>query len=222
MCIWQLLCCFWLLLCWKWPWQSLVLGLCAVFLHNYISPLCVMKFTHILKAWLAYILYWHSGNMFSLSLSIRLSSLRTFPSLFPLPCPPPRRPPLSVFALWSSAVPFSVIFIYRTRRRRIAAIIYSKLHFFPSFRFYIFTAELLVSVVSWSAVRSPDFSSITVRSFEMPSELMFISVVVLHFSSHHLFIFSSSLLLFFLSLPSFLSLLLYLYISHFSLFSLSV
>lgn len=63
---------FWLVLCCKWPWQSLVLRLHAVFLHKCISPSYVMKFTHILKAWLAYILYWHSGNMFSLSFFICL------------------------------------------------------------------------------------------------------------------------------------------------------
>lgn len=62
-----------------------------------ISPLCVMKFTHILKAWLAYILYWHSGNMFSLLLYLSVfSSLCTFLS-FISPSPPPplvRLPPL--------------------------------------------------------------------------------------------------------------------------------
>lgn len=49
------------------------LGSTLFFFGDCISPLCVMKFTHILKAWLAYILYWHSGNMFPLSLFIYLS-----------------------------------------------------------------------------------------------------------------------------------------------------
>lgn len=92
---------------------------------NCISPLCVMKFTHILKAWLAYILYWHSGNMFSLSLSSRL--FLSFPFIFRLLPLYPRLPfPRVGVALWSSAVLFSVIFICRTRGRHIAAIIYSK------------------------------------------------------------------------------------------------
>lgn len=100
-------------------------GSTLFFFGDCISPLCVMKFTHILKAWLAYILYWHSGNMFPLSLFIYLSfplSLCTLLSLSPRP-----PPPLCVcVALWSSAVLFSVIFIGATRGRHIAAIIYSK------------------------------------------------------------------------------------------------
>ena len=61
-------------------------GCTLFFFGDCISPLCVMKFTHILKAWLAYILYWHSGNMFPLSLFIYLS----FPLSLSLsvPCSP--------------------------------------------------------------------------------------------------------------------------------------
>ena len=83
-----------------------------------------MKFTHILKAWLAYILYWHSGNMFPLSLYLSVFSSLSLCTLLSLS---PRPPPLCVcVALWSSAVLFSVIFIGATRARHIAAIIYSK------------------------------------------------------------------------------------------------
>lgn len=131
-------------------------GSTLFFFGDCISPLCVMKFTHILKAWLAYILYWHSGNMFPLSLFIYLSfplSLCTLLSLSPRP-----PPPLCVcVALWSSAVLFSVIFIGATRGRHIAAIIYSKekkthtspqtagFFFFSSFHFCTF------SQLSWAS-----------------------------------------------------------------------
>lgn len=139
-------------------------GSTLFFFGDCISPLCVMKFTHILKAWLAYILYWHSGNMFPLSLFIYLSfplslSLCTLLSLSPRP-----PPPLCVcVALWSSAVLFSVIFIGATRGRHIAAIIYSKekkthtspqtagFFFFLLVSFlYIFTAQLSLD---WSPAR---------------------------------------------------------------------
>lgn len=129
---------------------------------NCISPLCVMKFTHILKAWLAYILYWHSGNMFSLSLSSRL--FLSFPFIFRLLPLYPRLPfPRVGVALWSSAVLFSVIFICRTRGRHIAAIIYSKegkkkktQHFHRQLNFSHFILHFRSStepVIYWCTVR---------------------------------------------------------------------
>lgn len=120
-----------------------------------------MKFTHILKAWLAYILYWHSGNMFPLFLYLSFF-LPPYLSLFHSPFIPPS----SVFVLHFEveALLFSVIFICRTRARHIAAIIYSKwerthclrrLNFsFPSVSFYIFAAQprllfMLFTVGQW-------------------------------------------------------------------------
>ncbi len=85
-----------------------------------------MKFTHILKAWLAYILYWHSGNMFPLPLylSFFVFSL-SVPSLFPFPLFL-LLSDSSLFcvcvALWGSAVLCPVIFICKTCGRHIAVI----------------------------------------------------------------------------------------------------
>lgn len=129
------------------------------FPRNCISPLCVMKFTHILKAWLAYILYWHSGNMFSLSLSGRLFLSFSFISL-----------PLSLLLSLVLVTHFEVqlccflsflsaehaaatllrLFTVRRKKTQTRQTLPQTAEFFP-FSFYIFTAQLslLFTDVQW-------------------------------------------------------------------------
>lgn len=105
-----------------------------------------MKFTLILKAWLAYILYWHSGNMFLPSFYHSVFSLSpTTPFISPSFFSHSSDVLLSHFEV---QLFFLFFFIIRTRCRHIAAIIYSRNGGWRRTDHFAFSAQWLLVVVA--------------------------------------------------------------------------